>query len=63
MSEEKDSLDDTGHANSPIEVEERLRDPRHLKLNEIDENPKSEKISQYMADMYNLDNDLFSFDK
>lgn len=63
MAEETDSLENTDLANSPIEVDERLRDPRHLKLNEIDENPKSERVSQYMADMYNLDNDLFSFDK
>ena len=45
------------------EFEDRIRDPRPLKLVEIDENQKSEKISQYMADLYNLDNDLFSFDK
>jgi hypothetical protein len=37
---------------------DRLRDPEHLKLHEIDED---RKVSQYMLDMYN--NELISFDK
>ena len=42
-----------------IEVEDRLKDPKHLKLHEIDED---KKVSQYMLDMYNS-NELISFDK
>lgn len=44
------------------DIDDRLKDPRHLKIAEIDENKRSEKVSQYMMDMYDL-NKLFSFDK
>lgn len=44
------------------DVRKRLRDPRHLKLHEIDEESKDKKVSQYMLDMYDS-NELISFDK
>lgn len=44
------------------DIEERLKDPRKLMIDEIDENKKGEKVSQYMMDMYDI-NELFTFDK
>lgn len=44
------------------DIEERLKDPRKLTIDEIDEKKKGEKVSQYMMDMYD-NNELFSFDK
>jgi hypothetical protein len=44
------------------DIEERLKDPRKLMIDEIDENKKNEKVSQYMMDMYDI-NELFTFDK
>lgn len=43
-------------------TDERLHDPKHLKLHEIDEEQKDKKVSQYMLDMYES-NELISFDK
>lgn len=44
------------------DIEERLKDPRKLTIDEIDENKRDEKVSQYMMDMYDI-NELFTFDK
>jgi hypothetical protein len=45
-----------------MNTDERLKDPRHLKIHEIDNTPTDKKVSQYMLDMYDS-NGLISFDK
>ncbi len=45
-----------------MNTDARLRDPRHLTIDDLDDTAANRKVSQYMLDMYDS-NELISFDK